>query len=80
MQYHEEKLARFVWKQQLPHLPRVSVCLYQSIINTSPVFCDKGTTHKTSILQEKQENCPVLHIANALKNRVSPTVFLILKM
>jgi len=49
MQYHEEKLARLVRMQQLPHLTlaslSLSVSLYPSIINAWPVFCKKGTTH-----------------------------------
>jgi len=75
MQYHEEKSARLVRMQQLPHLTLVSlsVSLYQSIINTTPVFCTKGSTNETSILQVKQEECPVLHITNVLRDRISPT-------
>jgi hypothetical protein len=38
-----------------------------------PLFCKKGTTHKISILQEKQESGSVLHMANALRGKISPT-------
>ena len=47
----------------------------------SPLFCKKGTIHKISILQEKQEGGSVLRMSNALRGRISPHLsWLFLKM
>jgi hypothetical protein len=39
----------------------------------SPLFCKKGTTHKISILQDKQEGGSILDMTNRLRGRMSPT-------
>jgi hypothetical protein len=38
-----------------------------------PLFCKKGTTHKISTLQAKQEGHSILHMTNAFRHRISPT-------
>jgi len=36
------------------------------------LFCIKGTTNKTSVLQDKQEGGSVLHMTDTLRGRISP--------
>jgi hypothetical protein len=38
-----------------------------------PYFVKRGTTHKISVLQEKQDGSSILHMTNALRGRISST-------
>jgi hypothetical protein len=37
------------------------------------LFCKKEATNKISVMQQKQEGSAILHITNALRNRIFPT-------
>jgi hypothetical protein len=53
---------------------KFSYCVRADIFGIyRPYFCKKGTTHKISIVQQKQEGGSILHMTGALTGRMSHT-------
>jgi hypothetical protein len=72
------------WAAATASFQLIAVSSFIVIVSSdSPIwllFCKKGTTHKISVLQKKQESGSVLRIKNALSGRIStPPILVILE-
>ena len=73
----EEKREKHKRQQYEQHGSNAKLCTdftVQVAVNMKmPPFINKGTTHKLSVLQEKQGGGSVLHMTNDVRGRISLT-------